>query len=363
MTGRIRIVHVGSFPLRAKGAFIHGVATKLTNGLIRNGHAVVNFSDRDVARASTLLGNRKFGAAQANKALIELCRAVAPELVMLGHADVIVPATLAAIRDAVPGVRLLQWNVDPLFDEGNRARVRARIPDVDASFVSTAGADLAALAMPGRILGWLPNPVDASIERGRAFDDEAPAFDLVFPVGRGEEARHHCGHAVVPDALIARIAREVPGLRLATPGMRGEPHIQGDAYQRLLETSRLGLALSKRNDRHLYASDRLAHLMGNGVLALLDRASGYDTLFGDDEIAFYESEPALVARIAALRADGREARAIAERGARRYHDLFDERRVARYLVEAVFGTLRPEAWPWPTLVGADPTPIRDAAIA
>ena len=52
-----RIVHASNFGRKAKGAFQHGVEHKITNGLIRNGHAVSNFSDRDVARAGTLLGH------------------------------------------------------------------------------------------------------------------------------------------------------------------------------------------------------------------------------------------------------------------------------------------------------------------
>jgi hypothetical protein len=38
-----RILHVGNFSLKAKGAFQHSVEHKVSNGLIRNGHQVVNF--------------------------------------------------------------------------------------------------------------------------------------------------------------------------------------------------------------------------------------------------------------------------------------------------------------------------------
>ena len=48
-----RIIHVGAFSLRAKGAFQHSVEHKLSNGLTRLGHQVVNFSDRQAARART----------------------------------------------------------------------------------------------------------------------------------------------------------------------------------------------------------------------------------------------------------------------------------------------------------------------
>ena len=48
------VVHAANFGLRPKGAFQNNVERKLTNGLIRNGHQVLNFSDRDAAMAGSL---------------------------------------------------------------------------------------------------------------------------------------------------------------------------------------------------------------------------------------------------------------------------------------------------------------------
>ena len=71
-----RIVHASNFSRKLKGAFQHSVEHKINNGLIRNGHAVSIFSDRDVARASSWLGHRAFGGAGANRAFAEFCRGV-----------------------------------------------------------------------------------------------------------------------------------------------------------------------------------------------------------------------------------------------------------------------------------------------
>ena len=96
-----KVIHVANFSPKTKGSsFFHAPAVKLTNGLIRNGHAVVTFSDRDVARASTIFGHRKFGIRGANDKLRDLCREVQPHLLLLGHADVIRPGTIADIRTA-----------------------------------------------------------------------------------------------------------------------------------------------------------------------------------------------------------------------------------------------------------------------
>ena len=103
-----RHIHASNFGRKAKGAFQHGVKHKITNGLIRNGHAVSNFSDRDVARASTLLGHLPTGAKAVNRAFLDFCLAVGPELVVLGHADLITAETLLRIRDQFPDLRIIQ---------------------------------------------------------------------------------------------------------------------------------------------------------------------------------------------------------------------------------------------------------------
>ena len=101
-TRPLTIVHVGSFPFGLRPGFQHGVPTKLSNGLIRNGHLVLNFSDRDVARARSIFGSRKFGRRAVNVALQDFCKHHRPNVLILSHADVIDSATIASIRADLP---------------------------------------------------------------------------------------------------------------------------------------------------------------------------------------------------------------------------------------------------------------------
>ena len=74
------VVHAANFGIRPKGAFQNNVERKLTNGLIRNGHQVLNFSDRDAAMAGSLLGPHRVGGGKyANKAFRDLCINIRPD--------------------------------------------------------------------------------------------------------------------------------------------------------------------------------------------------------------------------------------------------------------------------------------------
>jgi hypothetical protein len=346
-----RVLHVGNFSLQAKGAFQHSVSIKLSNGLIRNGHSVTNFSDRDVARATSVLGHRRFGRAGANTALRELCRDIAPELLLLGHADTIDPATIAAIRDGLPGLRVLQWNVDPVFDADNIQRIRTKLAVVDATLVSTAGAALAPLRAPGKRLGFLPNPVDFSIETGHNHCQDALPFDVFYACGTpARPLRTICGRDWNMDDFATALLAAIPGLRASFPGIHSAPHVTGARYQAALESAAIGLNLSRRADVLLYSSDRLAHMIGNGQAILIERATGYDCLFADDELLFFTSLDELYQHVNRLIADPAHRKSVAAAGRRRYHALFNEQIVARYVHDVALDRFDAKDYPWPTLI-------------
>lgn len=347
------VVHVSLFPTGAnkKSSFQHGVAIKLTNGLIRNGHLVLSFSDRDVARALGVLGHRKFGRGRANDALRAFCRQHEPDLLILGHADSILPETIAAIRSDLPRLRVVQWNVDPLFEPDNVARLRTKFPVVDATLVSTAGEALAALRYRGMRLGFFPNPVDPSIERGMNHLRADLPYDLFYACNHpSRPPRRICGKEWDMEVFIPYLLQRVPAARPLLGGLMGHPALRGAAYQHALEQAAIGLNVSRQPSGLLYSSDRLAQMIGNGQVIAIERATGYDRLFTDRQMVFFESIEGLASRLRVLIQDVPERQAIGAAGWERYYTLFNERVVAAYLVDVAFDRHDPARYEWPTLI-------------
>ena len=354
MNHPLRIVHVANFGFKPTKVFLHGVSAKLTNGWVRGGHHVLSFSDRDIARWVSPFGHRKLGVGQTNRILVEVCKANRPEVLALGHADIIRPETLDQIREALPDIRMLQWNVDPVFTgEGtnpdNANRIRSKQDQVDATFISSAGELLAPFAEGGRTVGFLPNPVDPSLERGRVFEQAQTPYDVFYAIGAADEARHHVGGWRVPSALVADLKAALPDVSFLLPGFKGAPTVSGPAYEDAIMACASGLNISRRNDGYLYTSDRLAHLVGNGVAAHIDRATGYGDLFGEDQFAFYSSEAELIDTIARFKREPAARQKLAEAGWGRYFDLFDTAIIAQYMLDVVNGTHDPSRYEWPTL--------------
>lgn len=347
----MRIVHVGNFGTKLKGAAIHSVAPKLSRGLRGLGHEVEDFADRDLAAAATPLRSHKAGRWFASRKLIKLVARTQPDLLVLGHADVISAATIAKIRRNHPRLRVLQWNVDPLFEPDNVERLRRKLDVVDATLVSTAGDALRVLARPGMVLGFLPNPVDFAVETGQAHLKRDLPHDLFYACGNpGRPLRHFFGRAWNMDDFIRELQSRVPQARMQLGGVFGTPTIHGAAYQAALETCACGLNASRRNDAYLYSSDRLAHMIGNGEAILMDRATGYTELFAEDQMAFFGSFDELAGQLARLIAEPEARMAMAAAGRARYHALFNAQAIAAYLVEAAMGNVTPSDYEFPTLV-------------
>ena len=92
----MKILHISNFGDKHNARLYWNQCFKITNGFIRNGHSVYNFSDRDRSRSTILNKLNKNQSVQ--KDLIETIKNYMPDLIVLGHADRINLDTLDEIR-------------------------------------------------------------------------------------------------------------------------------------------------------------------------------------------------------------------------------------------------------------------------
>jgi hypothetical protein len=200
-------------------------------------------------------------------------------------------------------------------------------------------------------LGYFPNPVDYSVETGTAHLLDAPAHDLFYACGHPRKPlRVVCGRAWDMEAFLAEVGAGVPGLRPLLAGLNGCRHLAGAPYQAALGQCAMGLNVSQRNDLLLYSSDRMAQMAGSGLFVLVDRATGFDSLFSNTEMGFFGSMTELADLIRRMKADPAIRQAYAAAGRARYHALFNETRVAGYIMDVAFDRHDNARYEWPTLI-------------
>lgn len=334
----IRIVHAASFQADKDGAAFFNCDLKFHQGMVQAGCHVYPFSINDRARQLTWTNSKYWGMGKANTALIKTCQNIQPDALILGHGQHITVETLEAIRDKVPGIRMGYWYIDPLWDPKPIEHLNRRAHLFDAVCCTTGGEMVQQFVRRNTAAAFIPNPVDAGVERMRAFEIQNTPHDLVY-FGRDKHASHR-------GQFLARLRDALPEVKCDFFGCLGERLVFGAEKDAVLARSRMGLNLSRRTDVFLYSSDRLSQLIGNGILALIQRGAGFEELFGEDEVGFYADFDDLVNVVRAFRKDDELRCHVARNGWKKAHGVFSSRQCSEFLLNLTFR--RPEAMmtPW-----------------
>ncbi len=337
----MNILYVGSCQGFREAGKSYYIPKKLVNGFTRNGHNVYAFNDRDFARYSSIFRSRKWGIRPLNKKLLEVCEEFAPELIVLGHCEMISNQTLESIRSICPGVKIVYRNVDPLIHAQNVKDIKRRVGFVDGIFITTAGESLKQFSSSSGFVTFMPNPVDSAVDTRRSFDNDC-SFDLFFaggPLGASDERRD----------LMNRLLSTRSDLRISVHGCAiNNDYLSGKAYMDRLAESKMGLCLNRTYDYHWYSSDRMTQYMGNGLVTFLRGGTGFEEFFGEEDLAFYANEAELLRKLEMFMADDAHRIAVAKSGWRKAHAAFATEKVTQYILDTTFEKPLSLDYCWPT---------------
>jgi hypothetical protein len=349
----MRVLVIGNAGEREPGRRYYSVERKLANGFTRNGHSVLFFSDRDVARAGSLFRSSRAGRGAANAKFLAAVANYAPHAVVFAHSCLIATETFAAAKAGPARPRLAQVCVDPLFRKVNVDFLKDRARVTDATFVTTGGEALARFSTASNVSAFIPNPVDPSIEDLRNFARDDLAFDAFFAANAGND-RPDDARRVTP-----RLFAQTPELACAFHGFDGAPGLYGAAYFAGLAEARMGLNLNSdraetasarapEEELYLYSSDRLAQLTGCGLATLSFRVNRLMELYEDGrEMVFADAPQDMLEAALRLKRDDAARRRIAEAGWRKAHSAFNERLVAGFIEDTLFRRPPSQPYAWP----------------
>lgn len=341
-----KILHIANFNLiKTKGCSQNSTQIKISNGLIRNGYQVINYSDRDMARMLGMGSMNFLGLKRLQQNLLRFCKEVQPDAIISGHVDTVTAETWAEIKRRFPQIKILEWNVDSIaptceeddYSSENIKKIKNRAQFADFLLITTAQKDLLQQLENGHTqVGFLPNIVDRSLEYGRAFEHEHLNYDLMLACNPNCR-RQFCGKFKNVEEIAQSLIDNVSDLRPLFAGLLGNPRLEASHYQQAYLQCAMGFSLNHINDAYLYSSDRLAHMVGNGLLAFVDIRSGYSDLFSTEEMVFYQEPNDLYEKIAYYKFHPQERMKIARAGYEKYYKLFNEVRVTRYIADLLEG--------------------------
>ena len=327
----MKILYVGTAQGFGNADKFYLIPQKLINGFVRAGHNVYVFNDRDYARYSNIFRSRKFGVKQMNTKLLEICRDFMPDLVVLGHCEDVTNQTLDDIRGINKDIKIVYRNVDPLSDAGNTEDIENRAGVVDGIFITTAGDVIKQFEKGRTIVRHMPNPVDLSIETAKAFKNDCPT-DVFFA---GRFLRHaETDHR---EATLRHLVEALPDARFDIyGGGMNDRLIFGHQYIDALGRAKIGLCLNKTYDYYLYASDRIAQYLGNGLLVAIHKDTGFGDVFDGDEMILFESDADLAEQVKWYLSNDDARCKAARKSWEKAHRLYNSQTIAEQIIQAVF---------------------------
>ena len=98
----------------------------------------------------------------------------------------------------------------------------------------------------------------------------------------------------------------------------------------------MGINLSRGKPIKYYSSDRIAQLVGNGLLTFIDKKTFLSDFFTEKELVFYNNIDDLSEKLNKYKKDKKEAKKIAKNGRNVYLKKFNSTMVSDYILSKVF---------------------------
>ena len=99
----------------------------------------------------------------------------------------------------------------------------------------------------------------------------------------------------------------------------------------------MGLNLSRGKPTKYYSSNRIASIMGNGLLTFIDENVQMNEFFNKNEIIFYKNINDLADKIKFYSRNDKNRIKIARNGKKKYFKLFNETKITKYFIDICLG--------------------------
>ena len=333
---KLKIIHVTNFNERHNGRLFYNTGRRINNGFIRLNHSVLELSDRDIVsyyrNISDLDGSKKL-----NKKFIEVISNYVPDIIVFGHADLIKRETIISIKNIYPDIKMCQWFLDRMDSEwiANLSRFINKSDLMDANFCTS---DPKKLKIPKiKPLYYLPNPVDHSLDKLKNFKNKFLPNDLFFAISHGvHRGILKIGKYDDREKFIKKLLELTPNIKYDLYGIYNKQPIWADDFINQISKSKMAINLSQGKAIKYYSSDRIAQLVGNGLLVFIDEKTKFSNFFNKNEIVFYKNISDLAKKIIKFSDYDKLRMKISKNGRNKYFKYFNSTVIAKYILNKTY---------------------------
>ena len=313
---------------------------KFTNGFIRNNHDVLEISDRDFIKKNktfSFFSNRQ----SFQQYLIETFKNYNPDLIFFGHTNNIDLNTLDEFKSINKSLIVSQWNEDPVmpslqYSQKNILNINLYSNFVDHNFITTHPSIIKNKVNLNNFHFFFV-PVDRNIECFEVYNMN-PKNDLFYAMSHGvNRATLKEGTEDNRVEFLDKLVKKIPDIKYDFYGFSNKQPIWGNDFNTQLINSKMGLNLSRGKPTKYYSSNRIASIMGNGLLTFIDEKVHMDHFFNKQELVTYSNINDLSEKIRFYSKNDKLRINIAKNGKKKYFKLFDVSKISKYIVDISLG--------------------------
>ena len=327
----IKILHITDLHYRHNGRLFYSTGKKINNGLINNGHNVLNISDRDL----TSQGRNIFDFNSKKKLLKTIYENILnfkPDMVLMGHVDRIDYEMFYNLKFKFRSIKFSQWFLDPLIKTGpdydkNKKRFLLKHQFCDANFITTSPDVIDFINKENCY--FIPNPIDPSIDIYQNYL-EKKKLDMFIAISHGQ----HRGilKEYFTDKRVFLIKKLTSKINYNIFGVDENP-VWGQNFFNELNKCSMGLNLSRGEPIKYYSSDRISSLLGNGLLTFIHEDYCYEDFLNKDEFVSFKNITDLNNKIIYYKNRPKKLKSIAKKGYFKSHKIFNNKLIAEFIVK------------------------------
>ncbi|MDC1002972.1 glycosyltransferase, partial [Candidatus Pelagibacter sp.] len=180
-------------------------------------------------------------------------------------------------------------------------------------------------------------PVDKNIE---SFDvyDLLPKNDIFYAMSHGvNRGVLKGGFEDSRIKFLEKLIKKIPNIKHDFRGFKNKQPIWGNDFNNALIDCKMGLNLSRGAPTKYYTSNRIASILGNGLLTFIDKRTQLNDFFSEKEVIFYNNIDELASKIKYYSKNDTLRKKIAKSGKDKYFKLFNGNKIAKHIVDISLG--------------------------
>ena len=341
---KYKVLHVANFGFKVDHRLFNiSIANKITHGLIRNGNDVINFDYKN-------LNNRLFETKSVDKKILDIVKNYNPDLILLGHNNILNRSTLLILKDRF-NCKISIWYEDHVMPGDPNFRNNLDLLEknndlIDHYFITTS-PDIVKTKINKSKLSFLPIPVDPNIEYDK-FYEYSKEKDIFFALSHGVnygklKANAKDERFKFVQKLIS-ISKDKVNFHIL--GMFKEQPKWNSEFNKEIMISKTALNLSRGGPSKYCSSNRIATLMGNGLLPFRDEKVRYHDFFQNDEIITYKNEYDLISKLLNIKNDKNQLIKRSRNAKKSYFQYFENTIVAEFILFKIYQIRKKYRYIW-----------------